>query len=135
MSRILPASAIAAALAVGAASIAAGASATPRLLSCSGKPLLRPHGTVVLSCADAGSELRSTTWQSWGPSSARGTTDFGLNLCTPNCAASSMSFFPASTVRLSAPVHSAKGRLFSRATISYRLHGVRRTFVAYPPTR
>jgi len=138
MTRLMPASIAAAALAATTASIAlaaGGGATTARLLSCAGTPLLRPHGTVVLSCADAGSELRSTVWQHWGADSASGTTDFGLNLCTPTCAASRMSFFPGSTVRLSAPVTTGKGRLFSRATITYRLHGVRRTFTAYPPTR
>lgn len=123
--------------ALAAAVLAAGASATaplPRLLSCSGKPLLRPAGTVVLACADANSELRTTRWTSWGRTSATGVTDLGLNLCNPNCASSTMSFFPHSRVRLSGVQHTKLGLLFTRVTVTYVLHGKTKVFVGYPPT-
>jgi len=116
-----------------AAALAAGTSA--RLLSCSGSPLLKPTGIVVLSCADANSELKSTHWSSWSANGASGKTDFGLNLCTPNCAASSIRFFPDSSVRLLDPEHTSKGLLFTRVVVSYRLGGKQRSFAAYPPTR
>ena len=119
-------------------SVVAGASATsplPRILSCAGKPLVRPAGLVVLSCADANSELRSTRWKSWSRSGAVGTTDFGLNLCSPNCAASKIRFFPNSRVRLSGAKQTMHGLLFDRATVTYVLHGKTKTFVAYLPTR
>ena len=122
---------------IAVALLAAAASAAPplpRLLSCSGKPLLRPTGLVVLSCADANSEIRATRWTSWGPTSAAGTTDFGLNLCTPTCAASSITFFPNSAVRLTGVTKTKRGLRFSRAVIAYVLHGKRKTFTAYPPT-
>ena len=119
-------------------SVVAGASAAsslPRMLSCAGKPLVRPAGLVVLSCADANSELSSTRWQSWSRSGAVGTTDFGLNLCSPNCAASKIRFFPNSRVRLSGAKQTEHGLLFDRATVTYVLHGKTKTFVAYLPPR
>lgn len=126
---------IAALAAAAAAATAAAASAPlPRILDCSGKPLLRPTGTFVLACADANSELRKTRWSSWGGTSAAGTTDLGLNLCNPNCASSKMSFFPGSRVRLSGAKQTKLGRLFTRVTVSYVLHGKTKVFVGYPPT-
>ena len=112
----------------------AGTSASARLRSCTGGLLLEPTGTVVLACADANTEIRATRWTSWTNTGARGTTDFGLNLCTPTCVASRISFFPDSTIRLTAAKHTAHGLLFTRAVISYRLHGVQKTFTAYPAT-
>jgi hypothetical protein len=117
-----------------AASSASAGSPLPRMLSCSGSLLLRPTGAVVLSCADANSELKATHWLSWGKTSATGRTDFGLNLCTPDCAASSIRFFPGSTVRLLDVKSTGKGRLFTRAVISYTLTGARKTFTAYLAT-
>ena len=114
--------------------VASASSPLPRLLSCSGKPLLRPTGLVVLSCADANSEIRATHWTSWGQTSAVGKTDFGLNLCTPTCAASKITFFPNSLVRLTGATKTKQGLRFSRAVITYVLHGKRKTFTAYPPT-
>lgn len=137
MSRSIPALLAVALLAPAAvATTAAGAApATPALLSCSGTRLVRPAGTVVLSCADANSELRSTSWQSWSASGARGVTDFGINLCTPTCVASRIRFFPDSTIKLSGATHTSKGLLFTRAVITYMLDGKRRTFIDSPPTK
>ena len=118
--------------------VVAAASATPplpRMLGCAGKPLLRPAGLVVLSCADANSELKATHWRSWGHSVAAGITTFGLNPCTPSCAASRIQYFPQAHVRLSDPKATTHGSLFRRATITYIRHGRRKTFVAYLPTR
>ena len=123
---------IAAVAAVAGGGIAA--SPLPRLLSCSGRPLLRPTGLVVLSCADANSEIRATHWLSWGHTTAVGVTDFGVNLCTPTCAESQMSFFPHSRVRLTGVTKTKEGPRFSRAAITYVLHGKTKTFTAYPPT-
>jgi hypothetical protein len=88
----------------------------------------------VLSCADGNSEIDKTAWTSWGASSATGTTDFWLNLCTPNCAASSMRSFPHSTVRLSDPTKTKQGLFFGRADVTYALNGARKTFTAYLAT-
>ena len=129
--RLIAPAAVAAAL---LAAVAAAAVPLPRLLSCSGKPLLRPTGPVVLSCADANSEIRATHWSSWGRTSAVGTTTFGLNLCTPTCAESSISFFPHSRIRLTGVTSTRHGLRFSRAVVTYVLHGRTRTFTAYPPT-
>jgi hypothetical protein len=128
--------ALIAALAAAVATTAASAASTPlpRILDCSGKPLVRPTGTLVLACADANSELRKTRWSAWGRTSAAGTTDLGLNLCNPNCAASKMSFFPGSRVRLSGVKRTKLGLLFTRVTVRYVLHGKTRVFVGYPPT-
>jgi hypothetical protein len=117
-----------------AATAASAATPLPRILDCGGKPLLRPAGTLVLSCADANSELRKTHWTSWGRTSAVGTTELGLNLCNPYCAASKMSFFPRSRVRLSGVKRTKLGLLFTRVTVSYVLHGKTHVFVGYPPT-
>lgn len=116
------------------AGVAAPVAGLPRLLTCQGKALIRPVGTVVLACADANTEITKTHWRTWGRTSATGTTDFGLNLCNPYCAASRMSFFPGSTVRLVDPKQTKRGLLFTRAVITYRLHGKTKTFVAYPVT-
>ena len=117
------------------AGTASASSPLPRLLSCSGKALLRPNGLVVLACADANSEIRTTRWQTWTRTQATGTTDFGLNLCTPTCAQSAITFFPQSRVVLTGVTQTARGPLFSRAVITYTAAGKRKTFVAYPPTR
>ena len=116
------------------AATATASSPLPRLMSCSGKPLLRPTGLVVLSCADANSEIRATHWTTWDRASATGTTDFGLNLCTPTCAASTITLFPNSLIRLTSVTKTKQGPRFSRAVITYVLHGKKKTFTAYPPT-
>jgi hypothetical protein len=142
MSRSIPAVLAATVLSIAAAatvaaaggSAAAAANPTPRLLSCAGAKLLRPAGTVVLSCADGNSELKATRWSTWGASEASGKTDFGVNLCTPTCVSSRMRFFPDSTVRLLDPKRTAKGPLFSRAVITYTLKGAKKTFTAYLAT-
>jgi len=97
------------------------------MLTCAGKTVVKPVGFVI-SCADANSELTATHWTSWNARGAVGTTRFGLNLCIPYCAASRMSYFPRSTVRLSAPVPTKHGRLFSKLVVAYRLHGKTRKF-------
>ncbi|HEX4035437.1 MAG TPA: hypothetical protein VHX66_13420 [Solirubrobacteraceae bacterium] len=135
MSRRIAAATLTTAALAACAATALAAGASPRLLSCSGSPLIKPTGTVVLSCADANSELKSTHWSSWSVSGASGTTDFGLNLCTPDCAASRIRFFADSSVRLLDPKHTAKGLLFTRVVVSYKLNGKQRSFTAYPPTR
>jgi hypothetical protein len=113
---------------------AAAASGVPALLSCSGSRLVRPAGTVVLSCADANTEISRTHWRTWKGRSATGTTDFGVNLCTPTCVASRMRFFPGSVVRLLGAERTHHGLVFSRAEIGYVLGGKHRTFTAYPAT-
>ena len=127
-------SAAAVTLASTAPAAAAAGSGSAHLLSCTGKPLTRPAGNVVLACGDANIEIQSTHWSSWTASAASGTTTLDINLCNPNCAASKMSSFPGSTVRLSGVRQSASGPVFSRATITYRHAGKNATVTAYPRT-
>jgi hypothetical protein len=126
---------VAAAAAFPLVASAAGAPApAPALLGCGGSRLLRPAGTVVLSCADGNTEIRATRWHAWTRMRAIGTTDFGVNLCTPTCVASRMRFFPGATIRLLAPTPTRTGPVFSRAVVTYTLGGERRTFTAHPAT-
>ncbi len=141
ISALIPAAAVlalvgsvsAATAATGSAN-AAAASRVPALLSCGGARLVRPAGTVVLSCADANTQISRTHWRTWTKGSAAGTTDFGVNLCTPTCVASRIRFFPDSTIRLLGAERTRNGLVFSRAEITYVLGGVHRTFTAYPAT-
>lgn len=123
-------------LAAGAAggASAAGAPALPALLGCTGARLVRPAGTVILACADANAEISRTRWRTWTATAATGTTDLGINLCTPTCVASRIRFFPGSTIRLVSPERTRQGLVFTRARITYVLGGKRTTITAYPAT-
>jgi hypothetical protein len=46
----------------------------------------------------------------------------------PYCAASKMSYFPKSTVRLTDPVTTKHGRLFSSLVVHYQLKGKSKVF-------
>lgn len=131
--RAVLAVAFAVAAALGSAPAVAGASpaparvaqavAVPRAFTCKGTTVVKPK-TFVISCADANSELTKTTWKTWTRTAATGTTDFGLNLCKPYCAASKISFFPKSAVRFSVPVHTKHhGLLFSLLVVTYEIQG------------
>jgi hypothetical protein len=56
-------------------------------------------------------------------------TSFALNLCTPYCAASPISYFPHSSVTLSAPVKTRHGRLFSKLVVRYIHRGKATSFI------
>jgi hypothetical protein len=103
----------------------ASAATLPHLRTCAGANVVKPKGAFTLSCADANSQLDHTAWKTWTSTSATGTTTFGLNLCTPYCAASKMSFFPHSSVKLDR----ARNGRFTRVTVHYVLHGKTKTFV------
>ena len=122
----LLAAAAASAVAVPASATASGQ--LPALLSCSGKRLVRPTGPVVIACADANAELLRTRWSSWTRTAATGTTDWAQNLCTPTCAASRITDFPNSGVRLSEPTETSHGLVFETVTVHYRLHGKTETY-------
>ena len=92
------------------------------VLTCSGSSVVQPR-TIVISCADANAALSATHWTTWNATSAVGTTDFVLNLCKPYCAASKRTNFYNSSVRLSAPVTTKHGRLFSKLVVRYRYQG------------
>ena len=93
-----------------------------KILTCTGTTVSRPSNFVI-TCADANAALTKTHWSTWNADSAKGTTRFALNLCKPYCAASKMSFFPNSTVRLSDPVMAKHGRLFSKLVVRYIYRG------------
>jgi hypothetical protein len=97
------------------------------LLTCQGTVVTEPT-SFIITCADANTQLTKTHWNSWTSTGARGTTRFAMNLCTPYCAASPMSYFANSTVALSAPVKTKKGTLFSLMVVHYTLHGQAKTF-------
>jgi hypothetical protein len=54
--------------------------------TCSDQAVVRP-AAMVLSCADANSELRGLTWTDWGDTTAYATGTIAWNDCTPDCAA------------------------------------------------
>ena len=121
---------------IGAATFGSGlaASATqtsattrPALLTCANAVVAKPR-MFVISCADGNSELTNTSWTSWSATRAVGVTTFGLNLCVPYCAASKISYFAHSTVTLSAPEKTKRGKLFSYLVVSYTVHGAKKTF-------
>ena len=98
-----------------------------KILTCTDTAVSRPS-SFVISCADGNSSLTKTHWSSWNAKSATGITRFALNLCVPTCAASTMSYFPNSTVRLSAPVTAKHGRLFSKLVVRYNYRGKNDSF-------
>jgi len=106
-------------------SVVTGSSA--KVLTCSGASVARPRSLVV-TCADANTALQSTHWSSWSASGASGSTTFVMNLCTPYCAASPLSYFPHSSVTLSTPVTSSRGTYFSRLVVKYRQGSTVKTY-------
>lgn len=108
--------------------VSGGSTRQVGLLSCNGKVVVRP-GNFVITCADAYTQLTATQWTAWGSTTATGSTRFAMNLCTPTCVASKMSYFPSSVVRLSDPIRTkAHGWLFSKLVVTYRLHGKAKSF-------
>lgn len=101
--------------------------ARTKLLTCTDTTVVRPT-EFVITCADGYTQLTKTHWTTWTATQARGTTDFAMNMCTPDCASSPMSYFPRSTVVLSRPVDTRHGRLFSLLTVRYVATGTTRTF-------
>lgn len=80
--------------------------------------LSQEPATIVIACADDGIGLQDLTWTSWGATSATGTGTLWLNLCTPDCATGQFGHYPAS-VTLSSVVDSAKGPVFTVASLTY----------------
>jgi hypothetical protein len=112
----------------GGVAIAATARATPtELWSCTNKAVYKP-GSFTITCADGYTLLTKTHWTAWSATSATGTTDFGMNLCNPYCAASKISYFTKSVVHLSLPKATRHGKLFSKLTVDYVLKGKHKTF-------
>ncbi len=100
---------------------------TVKILACTGATVSRPRDFVI-SCADANAALTQTHWSTWSANGAMGTTRLALNLCQPSCVASRMSYFPHSSVTLSAPVTTKHGRLFSKLLVRYAYRGKAASF-------
>lgn len=105
----------------------AGAATAPGLLACSGRAVHEPT-SFVITCADANTTLTHIHWTSWGPSVATATATFGQNPCTPNCASSSILYYPHATVWLTRAVHTTHGILYSEMVVRYVRAGKSRTF-------
>lgn len=56
------------------------------IATCTDHASARPK-SMVLSCADANSELRALKWTDWGDATAYATGTVAWNDCTPDCAA------------------------------------------------
>ncbi|MGC8511232.1 MAG: hypothetical protein ACP5PB_10230 [Acidimicrobiales bacterium] len=56
------------------------------LYDCSSTLSVKPR-TLVLSCADANTEITDVSWSNWGQSTAFATGTARWNDCTPSCAA------------------------------------------------
>ena len=109
-----------------AAATARAGTATTKVLSCSGRPLVKP-ASYDMSCADANAWWKHVKWSSWGEKSALGHGYLYTNDCTPDCASGHFHSY-AATIRLGTVRHSAKyGPLFSKATFSYRVKDKSRT--------
>lgn len=93
-----------------------------KVLTCQGADVVRPRNYII-TCADAYTQLTSTHWTHWTAKSAAGTTTFAMNLCTPYCAASKMTYYPNSSVSFTSPVTTKHGSLFSLLTVHYRSGG------------
>lgn len=98
-----------------------------KVVTCSGASVVRPR-TLIVTCADANTLLTATKWSTWTAKGATGTTTFGMNLCTPYCAASPISYFPRSSVHLFAPVTSRRGTFFSQLAVRYVMGSKVKTF-------
>jgi peptidoglycan/LPS O-acetylase OafA/YrhL len=118
---------IAAAIAVPAKPATANAQTGTKLLSCTGTTVVEPT-SFVINCVDGYIELTKAHWSSWSKDAAAGTTDFAMNVCTPTCAASKMGYFPNSRVRLSKPITTRYGEVFSSLIVRYKLDGKEKTF-------
>jgi hypothetical protein len=100
----------------------AGATTTPRVLTCGEKLAAKPV-TYVLSCADANAEWTTMAWSVWNTSSATGRGVLRQNDCKPNCAAGTFFNYRASVTLSNVVATKKHGTLFSKATFHYRAGG------------
>jgi hypothetical protein len=100
-----------------AATAAATGAAPPRVLTCAGKPVVKPS-SYVLTCADAYTYFDQIHWASWGTASATATATYVENTCTPTCVAGRFVRYPA-TLTLSKPEKTKYGELFSAIHYTY----------------
>lgn len=112
----LPLAALAAPPALAATAAGTG-TAPPRVLTCAGKPVVKPS-SYVLTCADAYTYFDAIHWTTWGPTSATATATYVQNTCTPTCVAGHFVRYPA-TLTLSEPEKTTYGELFSAIHYTY----------------
>jgi len=110
---------IAAFLLLGAVAISALASADARRVvgNCT-KSQVRPSA-IIIACADDNLSLTRLHWSSFGGTTARGSGDYYVNDCTPDCAAGRFHSYPIELV-LSRAKRCPDGRDdYRSATISF----------------
>ena len=98
-----------------------------KLLDCAGVTVIQPSAFRI-NCTNRLIELTKTHWSTWSVTAASGTTDFGISTCQPTCAAATTTLFPRSQVRLTKPITTAYGRVFSSLIVHYKLNGEGKTF-------
>jgi peptidoglycan/LPS O-acetylase OafA/YrhL len=101
--------------------------AATKLLSCAGTTIVKPT-SFDLNCATSHIELTRTSWSSWSTDAATGTTRFGIDACQSKCDSSTMHYFPNSRVRLSKPIVTKYGEVFSSLVVRYKVEGSEKTF-------
>lgn len=104
--------------AAGARRNGVAAVSVPRVLSCTGKALLKPKSYVIY-CADANAILKNMHWVAWGKVSAVARGTLSENDCTPNCAAGKFRNYSA-TARLNTPIRTKYGLFFSELLVTYK---------------
>jgi hypothetical protein len=75
--------------------------------------------SITLACADNGWGVEDLTWTSWTTSAAVGHGVFWDKLCKPSCATGKIGTYPVA-IRLSAVKTTARGRWFSRLTLTWK---------------
>lgn len=91
--------------------------------SCYEAPSVRPT-LILIACGDGGEGVSDIRWTSWGAQGALGRGTHFERVCEPNCAEGHDVTTPVS-VRLSAPLKSSRGTVFSVMTVTgQRVHTV-----------
>lgn len=78
----------------------------------------RDPSSIIVTCADDGWSFENLEWATWAPTSATGAGIMRVNLCTPDCAAGKIAYYPAD-VTLSRVADTVAGRVFTQATASF----------------
>ncbi len=88
---------------------------------CAARPdaLSREPLSITVACADAGIGVQDMIWMSWTTTTATGSGLLWEKLCVPDCATGKIGYYPVD-VTLSAVRASAKGRWFSKLTVSWQ---------------
>lgn len=114
---------VAALAAAGSAALALPASAAtkPGVVSCTGKPEVKPK-EINLSCADANLMVTGLTWSKWTAKGATGSGSLVWNSCQPTCVAGKAEKYPAK-VTLGRVASGAGANVFSGLTLTFTKHG------------